>query len=100
MVTAKFKSLFFSALLWACAGLAQAQAVAPDAFIRQISTEIIETVKSDKDIQAGNLPKVMALVDAKVMPHVNFQRMTAIAVGRPWRAASSEQQKRLLDEFK
>ncbi len=79
----------------------QAQAtVAPDALVRQISTEVIDTVKADKDIQAGNLGKIIALVDAKVMPHVNFQRMTAIAVGRPWRTATPEQQKRLLDEFK
>ena len=75
-------------------------AVAPDALVRQISTEVIDTVKADKDIQAGNLNKIIALVDAKVMPHVNFQRMTAIAVGRVWRTATPEQQKRLLDEFK
>jgi phospholipid transport system substrate-binding protein len=74
--------------------------VAPDALVRQISTEMIDTVKADKDIQAGNLNKIIALVDAKVMPHVNFQRMTAIAVGRAWRTATPEQQKRLLVEFK
>lgn len=80
---------------------ARAQApTAPDALVRQISTEVIDTVKSDKDIQAGSLSKIIALVDAKVMPHVNFQRMTAIAVGRPWRTATPEQQKRLMDEFK
>jgi phospholipid transport system substrate-binding protein len=80
---------------------AHAQAiVAPDSLVRQISTEVIDTVKADKDIQAGNLGKIITLVDAKVMPHVNFQRMTAIAVGRPWRTATPEQQKRLLDEFK
>ena len=73
---------------------------APDALVRQISTEVIETVKVDKDIQAGNLGKIIALVDAKVMPHVNFERMTAIAVGRAWRSATPEQRKRLLEEFK
>ena len=78
---------------------AQASAT-PDALVRQISTEVIDTVKADKDIQAGNLGKIIALVDAKVMPHVNFQRMTAIAVGRAWRTATPDQQKRLLDEFK
>ena len=80
---------------------AHAQApAAPDALVRQISTEVIDTVKADREIQAGNLGKIIALVDAKVMPHVNFQRMTAIAVGRAWRTATPEQQKRLLDEFK
>jgi phospholipid transport system substrate-binding protein len=72
----------------------------PEALVRQISEEVIDTVKSDKEIQAGSLPKIMALVDAKVLPHVNFNRMTAIAVGRPWRSATPEQQKRLLEEFK
>ena len=90
-----------SSLLLAAWPAAQAQAaLAPDALVRQISTEVIDSVKSDKDIQAGNLNKIIALVDAKVMPHVNFQRMTAIAVGRAWRTATPEQQKRLLEEFK
>lgn len=78
---------------------AQAQ-TAPDALIQQLSTEVIDTVKSDKAIQAGDIGKIISLVDAKVMPHVNFQRMTASAVGRNWRAATPEQQKRLQDEFK
>ncbi len=73
---------------------------APDALVKQVSTEVIDTVKSDKDIQAGNINKIMALVDAKVMPHVNFTRMTAIAVGRPWRTASDAQKQKLQDEFK
>ena len=87
----------------AALGVTRAHAQAnpgPEALVRQISEEVIETVKSDKDIQAGSLPRIMALVDAKVMPHVNFPRMTAIAVGRPWRSATPDQQKRLLEEFK
>jgi phospholipid transport system substrate-binding protein len=75
-------------------------ATAPDALIKQVSTEVIDTVKADKAIQAGDVGKIIALVDAKVMPHVNFQRMTASAVGRHWRTATPEQQKRLQDEFK
>jgi phospholipid transport system substrate-binding protein len=77
-----------------------AAVLAPDALVRQVSTEVIDTVKSDKDIQAGNINKIMTLVDAKVMPHVNFPRMTAIAVGRPWRGASDAQKQRLQEEFK
>ncbi len=73
---------------------------APDELIRQISTEVIDTVKADKAIQNGDVAKIIALVDAKVMPHVNFQRMTASAVGRNWRSATPEQQKRLQEEFK
>jgi phospholipid transport system substrate-binding protein len=74
--------------------------VAPDALVRQVSNEVIDTVKSDKEIQAGSIGKIMALVDAKVMPHVNFPRMTAIAVGRPWRTATDAQKQKLQDEFK
>lgn len=73
---------------------------APDTLIRQLSLETLEAVKGDKAIQAGDLQKVIALVDTKVMPHVNFQRMTASAVGRFWRQATPEQQKKLQDEFK
>ncbi|KQV87018.1 MULTISPECIES: MlaC/ttg2D family ABC transporter substrate-binding protein [unclassified Roseateles] len=72
----------------------------PDQLIRQLSLETIEAVKADKDIQAGNVNKIIALVDAKVMPHVNFQRMTASAVGRFWRQATPEQQTKLQAEFK
>ncbi|MBT9495129.1 MAG: ABC transporter substrate-binding protein [Paucibacter sp.] len=77
-----------------------ADASAPDLLIRQLSLETLEAVKADKSIQAGDLQKIIALVDTKVMPHVNFQRMTASAVGRFWRQATPEQQKRLQDEFK
>jgi phospholipid transport system substrate-binding protein len=86
-------------LMLVAAASVQAQ-TAPDALIKQVSTEVIDTVKADKAIQAGDINKIISLVDAKVMPHVNFQRMTASAVGRHWRTATPEQQKRLQDEFK
>ena len=72
----------------------------PDGLIRQLSIETLEAVKADKAIQAGDTNKIVTLVDTKVMPHVNFQRMTSSAVGRFWRQATPEQQKRLQDEFK
>jgi phospholipid transport system substrate-binding protein len=65
-----------------------------------VSTEVIEAIKADKAIQAGDLQKIRALVDSKVMPHVDFERMTASTVGRYWRQATPEQQKRLQEEFK
>jgi phospholipid transport system substrate-binding protein len=77
-----------------------ADASAPDLLIRQLSLETIEAVKADKDIQAGNVGKIIALVDTKVMPHVNFTRMTSSAVGRFWRQATPEQQAKLQAEFK
>jgi phospholipid transport system substrate-binding protein len=73
---------------------------APDELIRTVSVDVIDSVKADKAIQAGDINKLLALVDTKVMPHVNFQRMTASAVGRYWRQATPEQQKRLQEEFK
>jgi phospholipid transport system substrate-binding protein len=80
---------------------AVAQAPAgPDELIRQVSTEVIDAVKADKAIQAGDVGRIVALVDTKVMPHVNFQRMTASAVGRHWRTATPDQQRRLQEEFK
>ena len=73
---------------------------APDALIKRVGTEVMDTVKADTAIQGGDLNKVMALVDAKIMPNVDFTRMTSLAVGRFWRQATPEQQKQLQDEFK
>ena len=74
---------------------ARADVTPPDALIKQVSTDVIDSVKADKAIQAGDVSRISALVDSKVMPHVNFQRMTAAAVGRNWRSATPEQQQRL-----
>ena len=79
---------------------AQAADEAPDALIKRVATEVLDAVKADAAIQAGDMAKVMALVDGKIMPNVNFARMTASAVGRFWRQATPEQQKQLQDEFK
>jgi phospholipid transport system substrate-binding protein len=73
---------------------------APDALIKRLSQEVLDTAKSDKDIQSGNQKKVIDLVESKVLPHVDFQRMTALAAGRFWRQATPEQQKQLTDEFR
>lgn len=79
----------------------QAQAEqTPEALIKQVSTDVLESLKADKSIKQGDLNRIIALVDAKVMPHVDFRRMTASAVGRYWRQATPEQQARLQDEFK
>lgn len=73
---------------------------AADAFIQRLSDEVMEAIKADKAIQAGNVAKLNALVDTKVMPHVNFRRMTASAVGPGWSKTTPEQQKQLQEEFK
>ncbi|MFM9900979.1 MAG: phospholipid-binding protein MlaC [Polaromonas sp.] len=80
--------------------LAQAQEEAPDVLIKRVSSDVLESIKSDKAVQAGETSRVISLVDSKIIPHVNFVRMTASAVGRNWRQATPEQQKRLQEEFK
>jgi phospholipid transport system substrate-binding protein len=93
-------ALILATVLTVAAPFARAQAVAPDAMVKQISIEVIDAVKADKAIQAGDVKRIISLVDSKILPHVNFQRMTSSAVGRYWRQASPEQQKRLQEEFK
>lgn len=79
----------------------QAQAIkAPEALIKEVSSDVLDSVRADKTIQAGDVNRVMGLVNTKVMPYVNFQRMTASAVGRYWRQATPDQQTRLENEFK
>ena len=89
-----------AALSLGCA-LAQAQATkSPETLIKEVSTDVLESVKADKSIKDGDVSKVIALVDAKVMPYINFQRMTSSAVGRYWKQATPEQKRRLQEEFK
>lgn len=87
-------------LVWAVAGLAQAADEAPDAFIKRLSTEMLDIVKTDPALKTGDVQRISSVVDARVMPHLNFQRMTAAAVGPGWRQATPEQKARLQDEFK
>ena len=82
------------------AGSALAADEAADVFIKRVSSDVLDAIKADKSIRAGDVPKIMALVDQRVMPHLNFLRMTASAVGPAWRQATPEQQKRLQEEFK
>jgi phospholipid transport system substrate-binding protein len=90
----------FSAIALLTGAHARADDEAPDALVKRVSADVIEQIKADKGIQSGDIGKVIALVDGKIMPNVNFNRMTATAVGRFWRGATPEQQKRLQDEFK
>jgi phospholipid transport system substrate-binding protein len=79
---------------------ALAQEEAPDALVKRISSDVLAAVKADPAIQAGDVNRIVALVDSKILPSVNFTRMTSSAVGRFWRQATPEQQKQLQDEFK
>jgi phospholipid transport system substrate-binding protein len=80
--------------------MAMAQVEAPDALVKRISSDVLAEVKADPAIQKGDISRIVTLVDAKIMPNVNFSRMTSMAVGRAWRQATPEQQKQLQDEFK
>lgn len=79
---------------------AHAAEEAPDALVKRISGDVMAAVKADPAIQAGDVNRIIALVDSKIMPSVNFTRMTSSAVGRYWRQATPAQQKQLQDEFK
>ena len=98
-IFSKFSSVLFT-VLFVCAGSVGAQQEAPDALVKRVSGEILELAKTDKQIQAGNQQRIMEVVQAKVIPHVNFQRMTAMAAGRFWREATPEQQAALTAEFR
>jgi phospholipid transport system substrate-binding protein len=95
---------WLAALMMTTAGAfaipALAQDEAPDALVKRISSDVLAAVKADPAIQAGDVNRIIALVDSKIMPNVNFTRMTSSAVGRYWRQATPEQQKQLQDEFK
>lgn len=91
-------ALFFSLLMIAPSAFAQEDS--PDAMIKSVTEEVLSIVRQDKDIQSGNTQKAINLVETKVLPHFNFQRMTSLAVGRDWNKANAEQKKRLTEEFK
>jgi len=75
-------------------------AQAPDALVKNVTQDVIAIVKQDQDIQSGNTKKTIALVEQKVLPHFNFTRMTALAMGINWRKATPDQQNLLVDQFR
>jgi phospholipid transport system substrate-binding protein len=88
--------------VWVCviSGAAIAEDLGPDALVKNVTQEVLTIIREDKDLQSGNTKRAVELVEAKVLPHFNFKRMTALAVGRDWRQASPAQQQALTDEFK
>lgn len=88
--------------LLSCLGLAGAAVAAdtPDVLVKNVTTEVLTIIKNDKDLQSGNMKKLLELVDAKILPHFNFTRMTALAVGKDWRNATPDQKTKLAAEFK
>lgn len=95
----KIIGLCFGVLLIAIPPGASAE-TAPDVLIKNTAQEVLAIVKQDKDIRAGDKKKILALVEAKILPNFDFERMTRQAVGRGWKKATPEQQKTLVTEFR
>lgn len=93
-------ALFLVMAIFCTMATAVAAEMAPDVLVKETSQDVLEIVKKDKDIQAGSKQKIYALVDAKVLPHFDFKRMTQLAVGKSWRQATPAQQDALVKEFR
>jgi phospholipid transport system substrate-binding protein len=91
---------FVAVVIAVAAMAARAQAVGPDVLVKNTSEEVLDIIRSDKEIRAGNTARIAQLIEDKVAPHFDFNRMTRLAVGRAWRDASPEQRKALASEFR
>lgn len=96
------RGLTAALLIWSFAAAAPvfAEEQTPDAMIKGVTNEVLQIVRTDKELQSGNTKRAIELVEQKVLPHFNFTRMTQLAVGRDWRTATPEQQQLLAEEFK
>lgn len=99
-VMALFGSPIAGAQGTANASVAPLAQMAPDALIKSLSNDLLETIRADKALQAGDIAKINVVVDQKVLPYVDFEKMTRLTVGRGWRQASAEQRKALVREFR
>ncbi len=93
-------SVLLGMMFAAMAGAGQADTPAPDVLVRDTAQDVLTVVKEDKSIQAGNPQKLLELVQAKVLPHFDFERMTRLTTGKPWRSATPEQRTALVNEFR
>jgi phospholipid transport system substrate-binding protein len=96
----RLKKVLLGIAMLSAVGVAHADASAPDVLIKETVQDVVTIIKHDKDIQAGNQKKILALVDSKVLPHFDFTRMTQLAVGKYWRTATPEQKQALVTEFR
>ena len=90
---------FLGALVISASAMAQ-QDLAPDQLVQKITEEVLASIKSDKDLAAGDKQKALKLAEEKVLPYIDFEEATRLAVGRTWAQASPEQKKRLVSEFR
>jgi len=92
--------LLLAVVLAGLVGPAAGDESAPEKLVRTVAAEVLGTIKSDKDIQGGDSKKLIALVEEKILPHFNFTRMTALAMGINWRKATPEQKTQLTEQFR
>jgi len=81
-------------------GTATAQELGPDQLVQKVTEEVLAAVKSDRQLAAGDKQKALKLAEEKVLPHIDFETATRLAVGRAWSQASPEQRRKLVDEFR
>ena len=96
----KFLAILLAGGMLAFVGAARAADEAPDALIKRISLDVLDTAKGDQQIQSGDQQRILQLVEDKVMPYVDFERMTSLSAGRFWREATPEQKKQLTAQFR
>ena len=91
------------AMFFAMTGVASAQTVDtsdPDAMVKSITQQVMDQIRGDKSIQAGDLDKITQLVNEKILPYTDFRRTTQLAMGRNWRTATPDQQAKVIEQFK
>jgi phospholipid transport system substrate-binding protein len=94
---------FFAAIVAvfiSTASLSHADMLAPDVLVKNTASEVLDVIKKDKDIQAGDNKKIVALTEEKIVPHFDFERMSRLVLGRAWRSASKDQQEKFTMEFR
>jgi phospholipid transport system substrate-binding protein len=85
---------------WAAAATVQAQQVLPDKLVKDVANEVLRSLREDPDLRTPNQSKMAELIEKKVAPHFDFERMTRLAVGRNWREATDDQKKLLIEQFR
>lgn len=94
------KCFMAAAAMMMASTICAADATPPDVLVKNTATEVLEVIKKDKDIQAGDMKKIVTLTEEKILPHFDFDRMSRIVLGRNWTKASKEQQTQFVTEFR
>lgn len=96
-----FAAALFIVLQFLTPGMSgAADELSPEAQVRQVTADVMDSIKGDKALQAGDRQKALALAEQKILPHVDFREATRLAVGRAWSSATADQQNRLVDQFR